>query len=378
MQLFFSTGQKQTVAESMPMLDAGMLHCSLAALDNTADLAESWKLLEKKANCSFFLSWSWIGTWLAGLSETPMIFTASIDREPVALGLISNDRAQAPFLLNQSGIPDEDSVYIEFNGLLCDAKINGLEAACWRWLTTAKQPRPLFRRPCFTLNRISVNCYEQVKKGADTTQLISQEAAPFADLAAITATGSDFAASLSRNSRHQLHRAIALYESLEGDLTLLRPGSADEAQRYLDHLIELHQETWQSRGKPGAFSSPFFEDFHRRLIASQFDRGYVDLIAIQTEERAIGYLYNFLYRGQVLSYQSGFHYEEDNRLKPGLVCHALAAQDYLDRGLDRYSFLAGDSRYKRSLSAGAEPLYTVKAMGDSRLSGLLRRILSYR
>jgi CelD/BcsL family acetyltransferase involved in cellulose biosynthesis len=58
-----------------------------------------------------------------------------------------------------------------------------------------------------------------------------------------------------------------------------------------------------------------------------------------------------------MNYQSGFHYGSDAREKPGLVSHALAIQYYGGKNGMVYDFLAGDSRYKRSLAHGGEPLH---------------------
>jgi hypothetical protein len=65
----------------------------------------------------------------------------------------------------------------------------------------------------------------------------------------------------------------------------------------------------------------------------------------------VGYLYNFVEAGQMLAYQSGFHFGLTERNHhPGLVTHALAVQQALDAGLDGYDFLAGQARYKQQLS----------------------------
>ena len=72
----------------------------------------------------------------------------------------------------------------------------------------------------------------------------------------------------------------------------------------------------------------------------------------------VGYLYNFVHEGRVLSYQSGFRYEDDARLKPGLVSHALCVEGHLGGDAAVYDFLAGDARYKASLGApGPEMVY---------------------
>lgn len=371
MQPFFSSGSRRHNEGSNPSFDGRSLHCTIHPVSSMAGLGDNWKILEKKAHCSFFLSWPWIGTWLDGLKQPPLLFTALLDDEIVAMGLIARKGNSPQYLLNQSGNEAEDSVYIEFNGLLCDVSYDNLEAACWQWLRKDSALSPLVRRPRFLLNRLGEASFRQVAASKAPLTITAEDTAPYADLAAIGAEDGDFLASLSRNSRHKLRRAIGLYEAQEGELMLARPENADEAQRYLGRLIDFHQATWRARGKPGAFAPAFFEDFHRRLIANYFDQGIIDVIEIRSAEDAVGYLYNFLHHGAALSYQSGFRYDDDNRLKPGLVCHALAAQDYLDRGLDRYSFLAGDSRYKRSLSSDAERLYSVRIKGESRLSRLL-------
>ena len=53
--------------------------------------------------------------------------------------------------------------------------------------------------------------------------------------------------------------------------------------------------------------------------------GSVDLLRI-AGTRTLGLLLNFVHRGEVYAYQSGFAYTDDNRFKPGLLCHALKAR----------------------------------------------------
>jgi hypothetical protein len=53
-----------------------------------------------------------------------------------------------------------------------------------------------------------------------------------------------------------------------------------------------------------------------------------------------------MYRDVVYFYMSGFRLETDNRLKPGLLTHSHAIQDYFKQGLKTYDFMAGDQAYK--------------------------------
>jgi CelD/BcsL family acetyltransferase involved in cellulose biosynthesis len=74
------------------------------------------------------------------------------------------------------------------------------------------------------------------------------------------------------------------------------------------------------------------------------------------EGGTIGCLYNFLFRGRVYAYQSGLAYSPDNRLKPGLVSHDEAMELNRKAGARVYDFLAGEARYKASLSTGVAQL----------------------
>ena len=59
-------------------------------------------------------------------------------------------------------------------------------------------------------------------------------------------------------------------------------------------------------------------------------------------DRVAGYLYNFVHRGWVAAYQSGFDFGDDaDRLRPGLVSHALAIEHYRRAGVRVYDFLGG-------------------------------------
>jgi CelD/BcsL family acetyltransferase involved in cellulose biosynthesis len=87
------------------------------------------------------------------------------------------------------------------------------------------------------------------------------------------------------------------------------------------------------------------------------ERGEIALLRLSAGERLVGYLYNFEFRGNAANYQSGFDYEGAKRHQtPGLTCHHYAIVDAASRGFDRYDFLAGDDRYKRSLATAAAGL----------------------
>src|SRR5262249_11908819 len=110
---------------------------------------------------------------------------------------------------------------------------------------------------------------------------------------------------LSRNSREKLRRSLREYRT-RGELIIEEASTLGSARSYFEALKDLHIRSWTRRGKPHAFRFPFFERFHRALIARGMSEGSVQLLRITAGGRPIGYLYNFRHRGRIYAYQSGF------------------------------------------------------------------------
>jgi len=325
-----------------------------------AGLGPRWRALEARANCSFFQSWTWTGCLAAERYSSPVLLVASEHGRDKVLGLF-NRRSVLPELvclwLGESGDRTLDSIFIEHNGLLTEEGAAGrLISDCLNAARIAPigLTKPLFARRLMLSGVLNAGL---TTEAASAGRLLRTRAAPFVDLAALRRSGVDYLSALSANTRQQLRRSDRAYAAI-GPLSLRRADSISEAHQFLDSLAALHQARWTQRGSPGAFAAPFFRRFHRALIEHGLPRGEIDLLCATAGEQVIGYLYNFRYRGQALAYQSGFDYRAaDKHQKPGLTCHHAAIRQCLADGLDRYDFLAGDDRYKRSLSTGTDVLH---------------------
>ena len=129
---------------------------------------------------------------------------------------------------------------------------------------------------------------------------------------------------------------------------------------FLAGLKSLHQHYWIARGQPGAFANPYFEKFHRALVSGATERGEIQLLAVDAGAHRLGFLYNFVHRGRVYNYQSGFNYQpQEKHDRPGLVAHMQAILFNAARGLDAYDFLAGDAAYKRALGTHSAAIFWV-------------------
>jgi CelD/BcsL family acetyltransferase involved in cellulose biosynthesis len=249
---------------------------------------------------------------------------------------------------NQTGHRDIDEICIEYNGMVHDG-----------------QPPPFDE----ILARLPVRWDEIYLQALDADGPVARAAtaapaglrlrvdrrvpSPMVDLAKVREAG-DYLKLLGGSTRSQIRRAQKLYAA-RGKLALEVASSPAHARAIFDELVALHRRSWSERGEAGAFL-PWVHRFHQRLIETRFASGENQLLRVVAGDTTVGCLYNFVWQGEVSFYQSGLGYETDGRLKPGLVCHALAVEHDARAGHRWYDFLAGESRYKQSLATDARAL----------------------
>src|SRR5665647_2109277 len=176
------------------------------------------------------------------------------------------------------------------------------------------------------------------------------------DLEGMRPDQGEYLNALSRNTRQQIKRSMKLYEE-KGQLELTLAGSEEQALSYLDQLKQLHQAYWNKKGYAGAFSTEFTNDFHRNMVTNGFANNQIQLIKVTAGEATVGILYNFMNQNRVCNYQAGLVYDMNPKLKPGLVCHALAIEMNIAMGNKSYDFLMGENQYKRSLSTQEDMMH---------------------
>jgi CelD/BcsL family acetyltransferase involved in cellulose biosynthesis len=197
----------------------------------------------------------------------------------------------------------------------------------------------------------------------------------YVDLEKIRAVNLDFLSLLSSNKRSQVRRSIKQYE-INGELEIHESSSTEQALAMFEELVVLHQDEWNKRGKPGAFSNKFLYRFHLDLIRERFKDGEIQLLEIRNHTTTVGILYCFVYHGEVLFYQSGFNYSPGNVYRPGLVSHYYAIVHNAKKGMGTYDFLAGESAYKSSLSTDSVPMYWIRLLKNPRRLSLEKNILN--
>ena len=336
----------------------------IAGFSNLDDLQQVWLDLEARAAPHVFLSWDWIGCWLREAGLQPTVIIGRDGATVVLLGVLTptTRRDVLPISLHglhlhMTGDPRQDVITTEYNGFLVERGYTGgieCEAVAFLLDGVVVDGR---RRDELHLKNVVAGDVAIVAASGFAFREVQRKPSWYVDLAALRADGRQYLDSLSANTRQQITRSIRLYQQ-RGRLVAERAADAEQALVFLDGLKELHQHYWNSRGEPGGFGFPFFESFQRRLIPACVPRGTVEIVKVSAGSFVVGYVYNLIYRGHVYAYQSGFNYESDSRLKPGLVSHSLCIARHLDGGSAEYDFLAGEHRYKANLGQpGPEMIY---------------------
>ncbi len=338
------------------------LNIALESPPPRTTLAAWWRELETRATATFFTSWSWIGNWLSILPAhlQPQLLVARDGDAIVGLGLLIRGRARllrvvpvSCWRLHSTGLVEFDSLTIEYNGFLTEeGRAVQIKDAMLDHLLTKTGVRR------FEITKAEARFAELASAHQERGMLVrTVELASYTvDLNEVRAQADGYIPLLSANTRSQVRRSLSGYRKL-GEVTLTQARTAQEARDFLNALRALHAQKWEERGESSAFvNSRVAERFHDLLIEEAFDRGEIQLLRIAVGDTELGYLYNFVHRGRVVFYQSGFRTGLlDKQDRPGLVCHALAIEHNARNGQHIYDFTAGDYRYKSSLATGREP-----------------------
>lgn len=323
------------------------------------ELKLKWLGLSEKSQPNFFLSWSWIGNWLASFSDSFIVCEATVDGEVMGLAiLIKKSVTRNGFIrsnqlhIHRTGDEKLDQTWIEYNDFLL---AKGSECAVRKAMVD------------YLVNDVS---WDEVIIGASQKRaLIPFELAGLqeqmvwhshsyqVDLNYLKCNQIDYLSTLSKNTRYQINRSIRSYEKL-GEIRLSAASSVEEAIQWFRESAPFHIKRWQDTKVGSGFTNPVFVKFHQDLISKNFESGCVDVLKVTAGEHVICYLYNFIQEKEIKFYLSANNYgENDPTYKPGLVSHYLAIKYYLDKNFDVYDFMAGESQYKRSLSSTSSPIY---------------------
>lgn len=366
---------KQTVASQPPAAAGKALRLEVHPVSHWPGIAPVWEeLFQRSRSNSIFLSRGWTEAWLEtfgrALNVSVLVFEALEGPAGVCLAVGSRAlRAMIPMRrlsLNASGEDYRETTYIEYNGVLSPPG--------WEEAIATKLAEHVIGQQWdeFTLDGFpSGPVYDSLRLALREYHL-EEDTRPCycVDLDYLRRTGIRYETVLRSRYRNTLRRNIKAYSAL-GPLRLEEAADTGQAIEMFEELTRLNRRRWAALRRRTPFDAPRFLLFHRSLIRSCFAGGAIQILRLATGDHTVGILYNLICGGKVHAYQCGYDYEPDSHRSPGLITHAYAIQHCIDRGLDDWDFLSGESRFKHSLSTGSRRLTWATFRKPSLKVGLL-------
>ncbi|MCG7988075.1 MAG: GNAT family N-acetyltransferase [Candidatus Thiodiazotropha weberae] len=330
----------------------------LPVSENYEAIGELWKRLQFENDHSYFISWEVISYWLRHVDKNVPLFCVVFEDhgKPEACAILTyRTNWKHRFIpsrtisLNSSGLAKYDRLFwIEYNGILgqnctketIEALLNIFPHGC---------DEVLFPGMDFSSDLTQTLKTQQFTGFAFTEDNV--QTAYYVDLAKVRENNNDLLPLIKSNTRSQIRRSYRIYRE-QGSVIFECADTTKYALDIFSELFDLHKMAFKQRNRVSHFSTSQAYDFHRKFIQERFDFGEIQMIRVSTKKGTIGCLYNFVYQGRVYFFQNGMNYQKDNRLKPGLICHVEAIQHNAIQGNDFYDFLAGNERFKASLSNG--------------------------
>ena len=312
-------------------------------------IATRWQELERRADCSIFLSWQWIGNWLDLVTAPIYLVESYQDGNIVGLGFFVEKTRKAfglypvkQWWLHRTGHQQQDQIWIEYNDFLL-----------------AVENKDTVRQQMVMAVSEYMAAGDEVIIGLSEQKVLNAFSGGFTDnrdlilskgfLVDFNLVNNDyFTDVLSKNYRYQIKRSEKLLKK-QGRLDFRVVTDSKAIEALLPEIAQLHIKRWQNTEEGSGFNNCVFLAFHKKLIGNNLNDN-VQVAVLTLNDENIGYLINFVYKGTVSFYLSALSDNFDTKIKLGLLLHSKAILYYLSRKMKKYDLLAGEAQYKRSLS----------------------------
>ena len=325
----------------------------LELLDPRAPEVERiWRELDGPNSRSFFTSWGWMENWLACLPQE-FLPRLAVLRDPHGKALTAFFLREAPLrrlrmiksnalYFNCTGNQRFDNLTIEYNGVV------GREMSISQLIDHVPGNWDELFLPA--LRPDAFHGLEDVVYRGYRVRIERTVPAHMVELARVRESG--YIPLLGKKTRAHIRKSQREAGNVETEFATDVPSALSI---YRD-MVALHQAQWTARGEPGAFADPWFDRFHRRLIADRFAHGDIQLVRLRNQDGPLAALYSFVHQGRVLQYQSGRALVENENVKPGYLAHTAAIEHAAKAGHSLYDFMGGDVHYKECLATSSTSL----------------------
>lgn len=304
----------------------------------------------------YFLSGSWIESWLDSLPENVTLVMPVVghytledhDASVVAFAIfgITHRRGIAGSVhqwhLFRTGQDDLDQIWVEDNHVVCDGgHIGSADKALWCSISNLGSRIEVYIKVTHDMPNLSAVWHVDIEE---------KERAPYFD--------NNSQAPLLKSG---ILRKIKTIEKLPLNI-MISEALGEEAVSTLMASSVWHVDKWRNTSTPSGFANPHFVKFHQHLILSRSAESNDGPRVFKLEVG--GHLAAVLYGFQQGDW-FGFYClcqapQPDNKLRLGLYFHWLLQQQLANESVSVYDFMAGNDDYKLLLSNAERPSFKLR------------------
>lgn len=137
----------------------------------------------------------------------------------------------------------------------------------------------------------------------------------------------------------------------EGVLRFRHIDDPDDAQAYLNVLIEQHIARYRAKGQASLFDAPHNIAFFRRLTASLQRAGWLDFCVLEFNGVPVALHYGFKYADTLIWYKPSFDIAHAD-YSPGIVLIKYLIEYAEREGFSTFDFTIGDEAFKDRFCTG--------------------------
>ena len=143
------------------------------------------------------------------------------------------------------------------------------------------------------------------------------------------------------------------------DVKLNKVDSIKELDSALENLFHLHNNRTKNKGIVSTFSSPKIYSFHRDLMFKIYDKGWLSIYFLCSDNNPIAAAYGFVFGKRYSYYQSGMDMKWE-KFSPGkILIFEIIREEFQKNGVLEFDFLAGDENYKKFWTNHTRELFTI-------------------
>lgn len=310
----------------------------IARVESVESIVDEWgQLAISAARPTVFLTWEWLGSWLAAYRARTEHFVLAVRSHGELVGIapfyVDLTRPRSLRLIGDGTYDSDNLGFLAKEGCLA-----GVTACVLQWLAHCRNGWTILK-----LNAVPSEEADVIRSELQV-QRWKVIAADFPHpVISLPATWEAYLSMLSPNMRSSINRKLKKFE--QENIRLTRCDDIGDLDGFLSALFNIHDKHWRARNQKGAFSLPGRKDFFRRVATRSSQKGWLDFWALEIGGSAVALEFGFTYAGTYSFLQSGFDpaFEQSG---PGVALKALVIRELIARGVRFYDFLGGGEEYK--------------------------------